>query len=111
MKNTDGEIKLSFWEIMFSPFISIKNMITSKNDIDNTIDLNPDSTNKEESDLAKSLEKVDEQVQNYGNSSKAKRRETLNSVKVEKKDLKPVKDKTATKTEKESGNQGREIVD
>ena len=84
----NNEVKLSFWEILLSPFISMKNMVTSKSDVDTDFELSENSTDKVEADLAQSSKIIDNKVENYGNSSKAQRREVLKAVKVEQKDLK-----------------------
>ena len=78
MNEEARDVKLNFWQILFSPFISLKNMVSSGPEVENDIELNIDSTNKQEAALAKSLEKVDSEVQNYGN-------EQLISKKVEEK--------------------------
>ena len=78
MNEEARDVKLNFWQILFSPFISLKNMVNSKPDIENDIELNINSNDKQEAALAKSLEKVDSEVQNYGN-------EQLISEKAEKK--------------------------
>ena len=81
------DIKLSFWQILFSPFISLKNMVTSKSDVDGDVELNPNSNDKQEAMLAKSYEKVNDEVQNYGSASRAKRNEILEKTKVTKDQL------------------------
>ena len=84
----NNDVKLSFWEILFSPFISLGKMVRSKPDVDTDLVLNENSANKVEADLAQSSKSIDAKVENYGNSGKAQRREVLKSVKVEQKDLK-----------------------
>ena len=44
MKSVDGEVKLSFWEILFSPFVSLKDMVTSKIDVHDDIELEINSS-------------------------------------------------------------------
>ena len=83
----DREVKFSFWEILLSPFINLKKMVTSKIDIGPDKVLSVDSTDATEKELAKSLEKIDSKASTYGNSGKAQRRETLEAVKVDPKDL------------------------
>ena len=84
----NNEVKLSFWQILFSPFISLKNMVTSKPDVSDDIELNPNSLNKEEATLAKSFEKVDQEVQDYDISNRAqKRNKILEETKVSKEQL------------------------
>ena len=51
----DREVKLSFWQILASPFVSIKNMVTSENDIEPDVELSVDSTDKTVKELAESL--------------------------------------------------------
>ena len=85
----DREVKLSFWQILLSPFISIKNMVTSENDIEPDTVLSVDSTDATEKELANSSRNIDNKVDAYGKSGKAKRRETLKAVKVDPKDLAP----------------------
>ena len=36
----ENENKLSFWEIVFSPFATLKNMVTSNSDVTEDIELN-----------------------------------------------------------------------
>ena len=100
----DRDIKLNFWQILTSPFATIKNMVTSKSDIEPDIELNIDSTDKTEAELAKSSESIDSKVDAYGNSGKAQRREVLKSVKVEKKDLN-LKGETTKNAQKQSEKQ------
>ena len=83
----DRDIKLNFLQIIASPFVMIKDMVTSKSDIEPDRELDIDSTDKTEVELAKSSESIDNKVNAYGNSGKAQRREVLKSVKVEQKDL------------------------
>ena len=99
----NNEVKLSFWEILLSPFISMKNMVTSKSDVDTDFELSENSTDKVEADLAQSSKIIDNKVENYGNSGKAQRREVLKAVKVEQKDLKPKEEakKIESKQEKQ----------
>lgn len=99
----NNEVKLSFWEILLSPFISMKNMVTSKSDVDTDFELSENSTNEIEAELAKSLEGIDNKVEKFGNSGKAQRREVLKAVKVEQKDLKPKEEakKIESKQEKQ----------
>ena len=82
----DREVKLSFWQILASPLVSIKNMVTSENDIED-VELSVDSTDATEKVLAESSRTIDSKVDAYGNSGKAQRRETLKAIKVDKKDL------------------------
>ena len=92
MKSVDGEIKFSFWEILFSPFITIKNMVKSKSDIsDNELDIK--SSNKIESELAKSSEEIDKKVSRYGGTSKAQRNQLLNENRVAPEKLTPIQHK------------------
>ena len=110
----DKEVRLSFWQILMSPFISLKNMVTTENEVDSEIKLREDSTNKIESDLAKSSKSIDSRVDAYGNSGKAQSRGGLQSVKVDQKDLKPLKEEsTKAKNEKakDSQDKGREMID
>ena len=86
MNEEARDVKLNFWQILFSPFISLKNMVNSKPDIENDIELNINSNDKQEAALAKSLEKVDSEVQNYGN-------EQLISEKAEKKSNREIVEK------------------
>ena len=101
----DREVKLSFWQILASPFVSIKNMVTSENDIEPDVDLSVDSTDKTVKELAESSKSIDSKVDAYGNSGKAQRRETLKAVKVEKKDL--TKPQPVKKVEKEQREEDR----
>ena len=100
----DRDIKLNFWQILSSPFATIKNMVTSKSDVEPDIELNIDSTDKTEEELAKSSKRIESKVDAYGNSGKAQRREVLKSVKVEKKDLNP-KGETTKNAQKQSEKQ------
>ena len=104
----DRDIKLNFWQILASPFATIKNMVTSKSDVDSEIELNMDSSDKVESELAKSSESIDSKVDAYGNAGKAQRREVLKSVKVDKKDLQPQEKGKSTQkqSEKQIGEDG-----
>ena len=107
----DREVKLSFGQILASPFTAFWGMVTSKNDIEPEVELSIDSTDKTEKELAESSKSIDSKVDAYGNSGKGKsgkaqRRETLESVKVEKKDLvKPQQAKSADKAPKEVDNE------
>ena len=87
----DRDIKLNFLQIIASPFVMIKDMVTSKSDIEPDRELDIDSTDKTEVELAKSSESIDNKVNAYGNSGKAQRKEVLKSVKVEQKDLTSIK--------------------
>ena len=101
----DREVKLSFWQILTSPFRIVKDMVTSGNDIEADVELSADSTDKTVKELAESSRSIDSKIDAYGNSGKAKRRETLKAVKVEKNDLtnpQPVK-----KVEKEQREEDR----
>lgn len=104
----DREVKLNSWQILASPFVSLKNMVTSKSDIDPEIELNIDSSDKVEAELAKSSESIDSKVDAYGNAGKAQRREVLKSVKVDKKDLQPQEKGKVTQkqAEKQIGEDG-----
>ena len=104
----DKEVKLGFLQILASPFVILKNMVTSKSDIDSEIELNTDSSDKVEAELAKSSESIDNKVDAYGNSGKAQRREVLKSVRVDTKDLQPQeKSKTTQKqSEQQIGEDG-----
>ena len=94
----DREVKLSFWQILASPFRIVKDMVTSENDIEPDVKLSVDSTDKTVKELAESSRSIDSKIDAYGNSGKAQRRETLD-VKVEKKDL--AKPQPVKKVEKE----------
>ena len=84
MKNVvDGDVKLSYIEIAFSPILSLWSMAKSKEDIIDEIDLNPDSSDKKEAYLAKSREKIDEDVNNYGGKGKGKNKIEGIKVKLE----------------------------
>ena len=86
MKTTvDGDIKLSFMQIVFSPILSLWSMAKSKEDIIDEIDLNPDSSDKKEAYLAKSREKIDEDVNNYGGKGKGKNK--IEGIKVKPENL------------------------
>ena len=105
----DRDIKLNFWQILASPFVAVINMVKSKSDTEPDIELNIDSTDKTEAELAKSAENIDSKVDAYGNSGKAQKREVLKSVKVEKKDLTPKGQATKTvqkQPEKQIGEDG-----
>ena len=100
----DREVKLSFWQILTSPFVSLKNMVSSNNDVEQDVELSVDSTDKIEKELAESSKAIESKVDAYGNSGKGKsgkaqRRETLKAVKVDKKDL--AKPQPVKKVEKE----------
>ena len=86
-KTVEGDTSLSFAEIVFAPIFALWGMANGKEDVDTDLDLDLNSTNKLEAVLAKSQQEIDTKVDNYGGSSKAKRRETLKAVKVEKNDL------------------------
>ena len=104
----DREVKLSFWQILASPFVSIKNMVTSENDIEPDVELSVDSTDATEKALAESSRTIDSKVDAYGNSGKAQRRETLKAVKVEKKDL--TKPQPVKKVEKEQNQREDDYI-
>ena len=104
----DREVKLSFWQILASPFSIFKDMVTSKNDIEPEVELSVDSTDKTVKALAESSKSIDNKVGAYGNSGKAQRRETLKAVKVKKEDLAK---QTATKEEKKGKEQGQKEDD
>ena len=63
----NNEVKLSFWEILFSPFISMKNMVTSKSDVDGG---NLDPKDPIGAELLESLYKIGNKVKmkNFGGS-------------------------------------------
>ena len=79
----DREVKLSFWQILASPFRIVKDMVTSENDIEPDVKLSVDSADKTVKELAESSRSIDSKIDAYGNSGKAQRRETLKNVKVE----------------------------
>ena len=86
MKSTvDGDIKLSNIEIAFSPILTLLSMAKSKEDISDEKKLDPNSADKKEAYLAKSREKIDKDVNNYGGKSKGKN--IIEGIKVEQKDL------------------------
>lgn len=92
MKSVDGEVKLSFWEILFSPFVSLKDMVTSKIDVHDDIELEINSSDPIKAELAENQKEIDEKVDAYGGSGKSQRREMLNQTKVDKKDLGKLKE-------------------
>ena len=96
----ENENKLSFWEIVFSPFATLKNMVTSNSDVTEDIELNINSSDKIEAVLAKSFEGIDEEVQNHKVYSKP--REIVDKTKVK------VKAKSVNK-EKETANKNQII--
>lgn len=68
-------------------------------DYEEAPELNMNSNDPVEAALAKSSKKIDEKVQNYGKTSKAKREQMLKDVKVEKNELeKASKAKSNTKS-------------
>lgn len=70
------------------PFVNFSFIKRVLNQIDvDEKDLNSESTDKVEAELAKSSKEIDEKFSKYGNSSKAQRRKTLEAVKVKKNDL------------------------
>ena len=109
MKRTaDGDVKFSFAEIVFSPFLSLWSMAKSKEDVNTDLDLDLNSPDKVEAILAESQKEIDTKVSKYGGSGKVQRQEMLNQTKVDKKDLKPInKEKTqATKeAQRENGEE------
>ena len=92
MRSVDGDVKLSFLEILFSPFASLKNMVTSKNDVNDDIELEINSNDPIKAELAEKQKEIDEKVDAYGGSGKSQRREMLNQTKVNKKDLGKLKE-------------------
>ena len=61
--NIDGEVKLKVTEIIFSPVITLLNMVKTKNEVaDEDKKLNPNSANKLEAYLAKNLDEIENQV-------------------------------------------------
>ena len=60
MKSVDGEVKLSFWEILFSPFVSLKDMVTSKIDVHDDIELEINSSDPIKAELAENQKEIDE---------------------------------------------------
>lgn len=104
----ERDVRLSFWQILMSPFVSIKNMVTSKADIDEDRELREDSTDKIEADLAKSSKNIDSKVDAYGNSGKAQRKEMLKSVEVSQDKLN--KSVETTKKEQSKGQGEKDIT-
>ena len=87
------------------PFVNFSFIKRVLNQIDvDEKDLNSESTDKVEAELAKSSKEIDEKFSKYGNSSKAQRRKTLETVKV-KKDL--TKPQPVKKVEKEQREEDR----
>ena len=87
MKSVDSEVTLNFWEILFSPFVSLKDMVTSKSDVGDDIELKVNSNDPIKVELAENQKEIDEKVDAYGGSGKSQRRAILNQTKVNKKDL------------------------
>ena len=82
------------------PFVNFSFIKRALNQIDiDEEDLDIDSTDKVEAELAKSSEEIDEKFSKYGKSSKAQRRETLKEVHVSQKDLKASKAKNSSSKE------------
>lgn len=72
------------------PFIDFRFIKRALNQIDvEEKDLNLESTDKVEAELAKSSREIEEKFSKYGNSGKAQRRKTLETVKVKKDLTKP----------------------
>ena len=91
--NTDGEVKLSFAEIIFSPILSLWNMAKSTDEVEDDIALNPNSMDKLEAYLAKNQDEIVDEVNKYGNNIKRARQEMLNHTKVSKEQLEANKNK------------------
>ena len=82
------------------PLINFSFIKRALNQIDvDEEDLNIESGDKVEAELAKSSKEIDEKFSKYGNSSKAQRRETLKQVHVSQKDLKASKAKDSSSIE------------
>ena len=88
--NIDGEIKLSYTEILFAPVLTLLAMVKTKNEASNDDKkLNPNSIDKVEVELAKNLDEIENQVnKKYGK---------LDNARLSKKQWK-VKDIDSTKT-------------
>ena len=88
MKNTvDGDVKLSFVQILFSPILSLLSMANSKEDISDEIELNPNSSDKIEAYLAKNQDEVDGKVNNYGGKGNSKKQKGIEGIEVSKEKL------------------------
>ena len=88
------------------PFIDFRFIKRALNQIDvEEKDLNLESTDKVEAELAKSSREIEEKFSKYGNSGKAQRSETLEAVKVKKDLVKPQQAKSADKAPKEVDNE------
>ena len=100
MNEEARDVKLNFWQILFSPFISLKNMVNSKPDIENDIELNINSNDKQEVALAKSLEDINSKFEKSGSEQRAA--ENTEKKKIRRKILEEIKvdDKQLDKTEK-----------
>ena len=99
----DNEIRLSFWEILLSPFVSLKKMVTSKEEINDEV-LNPNSSDKIEAYLAKKQNEVDGKVTNYGGRGVTKKTKRIEGIEVDRESLgdikkvpKPIQEKTTSR--------------
>lgn len=104
MKRTaDGDVKFSFLEIAFSPILTLISYAKSKEEINTDLDLDLNSSNATEVELAKSQKEIDAKVENFGGSGKAQRQAMLNKTKVNPKDIKPIdKDKQTQELQQEN---------
>ena len=95
------ELKLNFWQILMSPFISMRSMVSSESDLDSELELREDSSDKTEVDLAQSSKNIDKKVSAYGNSGKSQKRAGINNIKVDQKDLKTTEKVETKQTDKQ----------
>ena len=95
----DNEIRLSFLEILLSPFVSLKKMVTSKEEINDEV-LNPNSLDKIEAYLAKNQDEVDGKVTNYGYRGKTKKQERIEGIEVNQVNLGEIKKVSKPEQEK-----------
>ena len=95
--NIDGEVKQKFTEIVFAPFITLWNMAKSEEEVEEDIKLDTKSTDKVISDLAKSQDEIESEVNaKYGKKIKKSKEDVLNDAKLSRKQWK-VKDIDNTK--------------
>ena len=95
--NIDGEVKLSFTEILFSPILALWNMAKSEDEVEDDIKLDKKSPDKVISDLAKSQDEIENEVNaKYGKEIKKSKEDVLNDAKLSRKQWK-VKDIDSTK--------------
>ena len=107
------DVRLSIGQILLSPIYAFWKSVTSGPDIENDIELDQNSKNKQEAVLAKSSAEIDKKFENYGSTLgigeklEEKTGRNSNGKIVEKVEVKPlskvpkIKDNIISKDEKE----------